>query len=82
MTSDRMEKVALRLLEIKNYERCEVWCNRIVEMYPDTLAAYSTRLKLFFNSGRKDEFFEVINGLKKSNIVVDAETLELMRVFR
>lgn len=82
MTADRMETVALRLLEIKSFERSEIWCNRIVEMFPDTLAAYSTRMKLYFNSGRREDFFETVEELKKSSIVIDAETLELLRVFR
>ncbi len=81
MNSDRMETVFLCLLDIENYERCEVWCDRLVELFPNALAAYTTRMKLYFNCGRREEFFDVVDKLKNSPIVIDGETLEMLRAF-
>lgn len=81
MNSSQMEEIALRLLEVKDYTLCETWCGRLAEQFPDTLCAYTTRLKLYFSCGKREQFFQVLEQLKKTDIIVDKETLELIRVF-
>lgn len=82
MTSDQYEAISMRLLEIDDYETCRKWCERAREQFPNTLATYTCQLKLYFSNGQKDRFFQVIEELKQSSVVVDRETLELIRVFR
>ncbi len=82
ISSSQYEAVSLRLLEIEDFECCKKWCERAEYQYPNTLATFTCQLKLYFNSGQKERFFEVIEELKKSAIVIDNETLELIRVFR
>jgi len=82
MTSSHFETVSMRLLEVQEYELCQKWCERALYQYPNTLATFTCQLKLYFNSGQKERFFTVIDELKKSAIVIDSETLELIRVFR
>ncbi len=82
MTSARYEAVSLRFLEQEDYENSEKWCERAEYHYPNTLATFSCLLKLYFNSGQKRKFFEVIDELKRSAVVLDHETLELIRVFQ
>jgi len=81
VSCDLLERISLRLLEIQDFPLCEKWCLRIVELFPDTLSAYTTRLKLYFSSGEKENFFNVMEGLKKTDIIIDQETLELIRAF-
>ena len=80
--SVQYEAVCLRLMEVEDYENCEKWCRRAIYEYPNTLSSYTCQLKLYFNSGQKERFFAVIEELKQSAIVIDSETLELLRVFR
>lgn len=80
--STQYEAVCLRLMEVEDYENCEKWCRRAIYEYPNTLSSYTCQLKLYFNSGQKERFFAVIEELKQSAIVIDSETLELLRVFR
>lgn len=82
MTSSQFEAVAMRLLEIKDYENCQKWCERAVYCFPNTLSTYTCQLKYFFNSGQRERFYEVLEELKKSSIVIDSTTLELIRVFQ
>lgn len=82
MTSEQYEAVSLRLLEIEDYENCQKWCERAEYQYPDALATYTCQLKLYFNSGQKRRFFEVLDALKHSTVVIDSETLELIRAFQ
>lgn len=81
MTSHMFEAVCMRLLEIKEFQDCDKWCGRGMEEFPNTLSSYTCFLKLYFTSGQRDNFFEKLEELKKSSIVLDNETLELIRVF-
>ncbi len=81
MLSEEFEAVSMRLLELHEFILCEKWCNRAVEMYPNTLATYTCRLKLYYSVGDRDSFFRVLGSLRESGISVDNETLELIRVF-
>lgn len=82
MTSFHFEAVSLRHLEIGEYAICEKWCERARECYPDTLSTYTCQLKLYFSNGDRKRFFDVMEELRNSNIVIDNETLELIRVFQ
>lgn len=75
------ESLCLQLLEIKDFESVEKWCARMEEQYPDELCTYTSRLKLYFTVKNKKAFFQTLNALKNSNIVIDSETLEMIRIF-
>lgn len=81
LTGERMEWICLRLLEIGSYETCEMWCDRLKSSYPKELAAYTCLLKLYFTTERREDFFRIMQELKTSSIVIDNETLELIRIF-
>lgn len=76
------ENLSLRSLAIQDYENCEKWCQRSIYHYPEALSTYTCQLKLYFANGQKEKFFEVMEDLKKSSVVIDRETLELLRVFQ
>ena len=80
-SSEMFEIVSLRLLEIEDYNRSEMWSNRSVAMFPNSLSSYTSQLKLYFNSNQRDKFFTVLEALKKSSVVIDKETLKLIRTF-
>lgn len=82
MTSEHYEMVSLRLLEIREYENCKKWCERAVMQYPKSLSTYTCQLKLYFSNGNREEFFRVLSELRSTNIVIDNETLEMIRVFQ
>ncbi|MFR5437752.1 MAG: hypothetical protein ACLTHP_07925 [Lachnospiraceae bacterium] len=75
------EKLCARLMEIPDYEKCGKWAQRSMEQYPGVLSSYTCQLKLFFSNGDKENFFRVMNELKASDITIDKETLELIRIF-
>lgn len=81
IAAEQFEAISLRLLGIEDYEKCEKWCERSRMHCPSALSSYTCQLKLFFATGKKEEFFRVIEELKSSPIVIDKETLELIRVF-
>lgn len=75
------ETVAVRLLEIRDFEKSQKWCERAVYHHPNTLSTYTMQLKLYFTSNQKDKFFSVLEDLRSSSVVIDKETLEMIRVF-
>ena len=81
LTPQRYEGIALKLLGLEKFEEVEKWCKRLETQYPDELAAYTCRLKLYFTRNDREQFFEVLEKLKQSKVVIDQETLELIRIF-
>lgn len=81
ISSSVYEKVCQRLLEIEDYENCRKWCGRAREQYPAVLSSYTCQLKLFFSCGDRENFFRVMQELRDSDIAIDNETLELIRIF-
>lgn len=81
LTEQQLESICLRLLEIKDFINSEKWCQRLAEKYPDRLSAYTCKLKMYFTSQNKKLFFQTLDALKQSNVVIDNETLELIRIF-
>lgn len=81
LTADSYEAVILRNLELKLFDQAGLWCQRLEDAYPKALAAYSCRMKLYYTQGDRERFFEALEALKKSDIVIDSETLEFIRIF-
>ena len=81
------ENVALSYEQFKGYDAkraeaiAEKWCDRLSTDYPDTQNAYICRLHLYYKQGRRVEFKETMEALKQSDVVVDAQLLEWIRVF-
>lgn len=71
-----------RIMGLGEYERAELWGNRYFGQYPDQLSSYTLRLKLYFETFRKDKFFEVLGELRRSSVAVDNQTLELIRMIQ
>ena len=82
ITSEMYKAMALRLIETEKYDRARSWCERALWRYPNTLASYTTLIKLYFSCGDRENFFKTMQELKESNIVIDRETLELIRAFQ
>ena len=69
-----------RTMEMNEYDKAELWANRFYEQYPNHLSSFKLRLKLYFETGRKDQFFAVLEQLRASTVVIDNQTLELIRM--
>lgn len=81
LTALQLEAVSMRCMDALEYEGCEKWCIRSAALYPNTLSSYTCSLKYYFSRGDREQFFKVLEELKKSDVVIDRETLDLIRVF-
>ena len=68
-------------MEAKEEAIAEKWCNRLMAEYPNTQNAYACRLHLYYTQGRRAEFRKTLEELKQSDVVIDAQLLEWIRVF-
>lgn len=80
-TGSRYESLCLRLLETGDFEKSEKWCLRQAEQYPEQLSSFTCRLKLYFTMKNREAFFQTLGELKQSEVVIDSETLEMIRIF-
>ena len=71
-----------RTMELKEYDKAEIWGSRFCKQYPEQLSSYTLRLKLYFETNQKDKFFEVLDQLRASSVVVDNKTQELIRMIQ
>ncbi len=81
MSEQQYESICLRLLGINEFENSEKWCIRLANQYPNRLSAFTCKLKLYFIVRNREAFFQTLDALKKSDVVIDNETLELIRIF-
>lgn len=81
ITPEWYESLCMRLLESSDFDKVEKWCQRLEEQYPDELCTYTCKLKLYFTVKNRGAFFQTLNALKNSNIVIDSDTLEMIRTF-
>ena len=81
ITLKQYESVCLRIMEMKEFEASGKWCMRMAEQYPGELLSYTCKLKYYFASQNREAFFTALDELKKSDVVIDSETLELIRIF-
>lgn len=75
------EWVTRLLTSIRDFDAAAVWCERGMQLYPHELSSYTAYLKLYFATGNREAFFATLDDLKSSDIVMDKETLELVRTF-
>ena len=69
-----------RMMELGDYDKTEQWGLRFREQYPGQLSSYTLLLKLYFETSRRDKFFEVLDQLQTSSVVIDNQITELIRM--
>ncbi len=81
MESQFYEWISLRLLGIGDFAEAEKWGRRSMEDYPEELSSYTALLKVYFAKQDREHFFSLLKQLKNSSIVIDSQTLNLIRTF-
>ena len=82
MTAKRFETVSMQLLAVEDYENCRKWCLRAYAAFPGESEPYACLMKLYYTTGSREQFFRVMEELRTSEVPIDQETLEMVRVFR
>ena len=69
------------LSKIGDLQSAEPWLDRILKDYPDDMEMYRCVLHFYYETKNKIKFFEQLDALKHSDITVDKDLLELIRIF-
>jgi hypothetical protein len=82
MTAGAYSGVAQRLMEIGNFDKASVWCDRAMERFPQALPSYQCKMRLLYLREDREAFLDLLARLKNSGIVVDNENMEMIRMFQ
>ncbi len=82
ITSIHYQWITDTLLNTDELELCEKWADRATVAFPDNMAGYTPRIKLYFKKNERRRFLDVLDDLEKSDVVIDANTLKLIRAFK
>lgn len=81
MDSYLCEDICHLALDADEDAAAEKWSSRMERDYPGVLGVYTCKLHMYYKQGRREQFLETLAALKKSDVVIDANTLELIRAF-
>lgn len=81
MTATHYLKITDLFISIKDYNMAEKWCKRAGKYRPHMLDTYKAKLHFYFNQQNFKEFFECLNKLKNSDIIVDKEIIDLFHIY-
>ena len=69
------------LVKIGDLQNANIWIEHLLEDYPDNQEMYRCVLHFYYDTKDKDKFFNHLDNLKKSDIDIDKDLLDLIRVF-
>lgn len=69
------------LVKIEDIQTAKLWVSRLQEEYPDEIETYRCILRFYYLTQDKEQFFYYMDRLKKSNIPIDKDLLELIRIY-
>ena len=68
-------------LSVKDYNMADKWVTRAGAYRPYMLDTFKANLHLYFEQKNQTAFFDCLNELKNSDILVDEEILSLFRLY-
>ena len=81
LSAEEMAQIAECWRLRKSYDKCTQWSDRLSLVYPESLDAFSTKLKLCYDTNNREQFFVTLNDMKTSGVLLNHEMIEMVRVF-
>lgn len=69
------------LVKIDDIQTARIWVSRLQEEHPNEIETYRCVLRFYYLIHDKEQFFYHMNRLKKSDIPIDKDLLELIRIY-
>lgn len=70
------------LVRIGDIQSAHLWVPRLLAEFPDDMETYRCLLKFYYTIHDKENFFKHLERLKKSDIAIDKDLLELIRIYQ
>ena len=81
LSAEEMARIAECWRLRKNYEICSEWSERLRIVYPESLEAFSTKLKLLYDTNDRERFFVTLEEMKQNGVPLNHEMMEMVRIF-
>ena len=81
LSADEMARTAECWRLRKNYEKCAEWSERLCLVYPESLEAFSAKLKLLYDTNDRERFFGTLDEMKRNGVPLSHEMMEMVRIF-
>ncbi len=78
MQPEYYEWVVELLLDISEYDKAFKWCGRVRSRYKEELITYKCYFRYYYGIGDGEMFLSTLEELKKVDITIDSDTLELL----
>lgn len=69
------------LVKIDDIQTARIWVSRLQEEHPNEIETYRCILRFYYLIHDKEQFFYHMDRLKKSDIPIDKDLLELIRIY-
>ena len=69
------------LVKIDDIQTARIWVSRLQEEHPNEIETYRCVLRFYYLIHDKEQFFYHMDRLKKSDIPIDKDLLELIRIY-
>lgn len=70
------------LVRIGDIQAAHLWVPRLFSEHPDDMETYRCLLRFYYTVHDKENFFKHMDRLKKSDITIDKDLLELIRIYQ
>jgi hypothetical protein len=78
---DYYEWITAFLIESDFADEAYKWCVRARDMRKGQLISYKCFLRYYYGIGDGENFLRTLDGLKRTDIKIDQDTLEILRTF-
>lgn len=69
------------LVQIGDIQAADIWVARLLEAFPDEMETFRCLLRYYYTIQNKDSFFQQLDRLKKTDIAIDKDLLDLIRIY-
>lgn len=69
------------LVKIGDIQAADIWVTRLLEAFPDEMETFRCLLRYYYTIQNKDNFFQQLERLKKTDIAIDKDLLDLIRIY-
>ena len=76
------ETMVYFLLQLHDFTLAHIWCELLSEYHKHTLSYYKAMLQLLYEEKNTSLFFDTVEKLKRSDVKIDGETLDLIRTLQ
>ncbi len=81
LTALYYSNVIFLLTRIGDFQAANLWVSRLLTQYPDEIETYRCVLRYYYLTQNKERFFFYMEQLKHSDITIDKDLLELIRIY-